>query len=427
MLGSTTVASITAVGALVNKSGIDMTTLRVSAQHAGDLLVLAVKVSSPIVTASSVSGGGVTRWTRVEGPYAGYGGYDLEIWTGVVSATGASTITVSFLGQLHLVYTGFAAQEFSSSAGTSTTWGTETRGGISNVSSTTITFPKLTPGGLGELYFGYDADANTGSGGTTSGFSYGITADADVVTYDTSVMGAVQPTAKQSPVGLSGAVALLITASGPAIDHLSDDHRRGQPGRQERDQHQDPVGVPAARRGLACPGRQGQLTDSHGLVGLRRWGDLVDPGRRPVCRLRRLRPRDLDRCRERHGSSTITVSFSGAVTSVYTGLVSHEFSASSRSSTVWGTDTRAGIASASSTAVTFPKLAPTGSGELYFGYAAVANTGSAGTTSGFSYGVTSDADVVAYDTSVSGAVQPAAKQSPAGVSGGVAALITASP
>ena len=38
-----------------------------------------------------------------------------------------------------------------------------------------------------------------------------------------------------------------------------------------------------------------------------------------------------------------------------------------------------------------------------------------------------DADVVAYDTSVSGAVQPTAKQSPAGVSGGVAALITASP
>jgi hypothetical protein len=34
-----------------------------------------------------------------------------------------------------------------------------------------------------------------------------------VVTYDTDVGGAVQPTARQSPAGVSGAVAVIITFS----------------------------------------------------------------------------------------------------------------------------------------------------------------------------------------------------------------------
>ena len=62
------------------------------------------------------------------------------------------------------------------------------------------------------------------------------------------------------------------------------------------------------------------------------------------------------------GASTITVTFSGSVTSVYTGLAAQEFSASSGASTVWATDTGAGISNASSTTVTFPRLTPTADG-----------------------------------------------------------------
>ena len=104
-----------------------------------------------------------------------------------------------------------------------------------------------------------------------------------------------------------------------------------------------------------------------------------------------------------------------------------KFSASSGSGTVWGTDSASGISNTSSTTVTFPKLTPLGTGELYFGYTAVANAGAAGSTSSFSYATTSDADVASYNTNVSAPVQPTAKQSPAGISGGVAVLLTASP
>ena len=139
---------------------------------------------------------------------------NLKIWTGVVRTTGTSTITVAFSGSVTSIETGLAAQQFSAPSGSSTIWGTDTGEGISNGSSTTAIFPKLTPSGTGELYFGYGAMANTGSVGSTPGFSYATTSDDDVVAYDTKVSAAVQPTAKQSPGGVSGGLALLITATG---------------------------------------------------------------------------------------------------------------------------------------------------------------------------------------------------------------------
>jgi hypothetical protein len=185
----------------------------VAPQDVGDLLTLAVKVSSTSITAAAISGGGVSTWTRAEGPYTGYGGHDLEIWTGTVSTTGSSTITVSYSGAVTSLTIGLAAQEFTASSGSGTVWALDTGGAISNASSTTATFPKLTPGGTGELYVGYDAVAETGSAGTTAGFSYATTSDADVAAFDTNVSSAVQPTATQSPAGLSGGVAVLVTAS----------------------------------------------------------------------------------------------------------------------------------------------------------------------------------------------------------------------
>ena len=133
-------------------------------------------------------------------------------------------MTVTYSGSVTSVYTEISAQEFSSSAGSSTAWGLDTAGGKANTSSTTLTYTTLTPSGSGELYYGYGAVANTGAAGSTSGFSFELTTDTDVVAYDTNVSAAVSPMASQSPAGLSGAVAVLITASAatpPAVTGVS--------------------------------------------------------------------------------------------------------------------------------------------------------------------------------------------------------------
>jgi hypothetical protein len=126
------------------------------------------------------------------------------------------------------------------------------------------------------------------------------------------------------------------------------------------------------------------------------------------------------------GRSNITATFSGSVGSIETGLAAQEFSASPGPSMAWAKDASDGISNPSSATVALPKLTPTSTGELYFGYGATNSAASAGATAGFRYATTSDDDVVAYNTNVSAAVQPSASQSSASVSGGLAVLITAS-
>ncbi len=203
---------ISAVGALANTAGTDVTSLSVSPQHVGDIVMLAVKADSTSVSASSVSGGGVSTWTRAEGPYSGYAGHDLEIWKGAVSTSGSSTITVTFSGSVSGILTELAAQEFSGS-GSGTVFSFDNGGGISNTSSTTVALPGLTPAGIGELYFSFASLPNSPSAGSTPGFNYVTTTDGDMTAYDTNASGAVNPTASQSPAGASGAVAVLISAS----------------------------------------------------------------------------------------------------------------------------------------------------------------------------------------------------------------------
>ncbi len=116
------------------------------------------------------------------------------------------------------------------------------------------------------------------------------------------------------------------------------------------------------------------------------------------------------------GSSTVTVSFSASVASVLVELSAQEFSSGLGTSTVWTEDTGAGQNNTSSTTVAFPTLATAASAELYVGYARVDQTGAAGATPGFTYDITSLANIFCYDPDVTGAVAPTASQAPAGTS-----------
>src|ERR1039458_514448 len=63
---ATGAASVSAVGSLAYKVGNNTTSLAVSPQYVGDLLVLVVKADAAGVTASSIAGGGVNTWRSEE-------------------------------------------------------------------------------------------------------------------------------------------------------------------------------------------------------------------------------------------------------------------------------------------------------------------------------------------------------------------------
>ena len=131
------------------------------------------------VTLSSISGGGVSTWTKAV-QFDGSISSDVEIWYGKVTTTGSSTISFTWSGSVSSHTMEYGAQEFTAGLGSSTVWSVDHTGTTNGASSTTVPFPSLTPTGSGELYFGYAVAYNTASAGSTSGFTYPETAEANV-------------------------------------------------------------------------------------------------------------------------------------------------------------------------------------------------------------------------------------------------------
>ena len=103
---------------------------------------------------SSVSGGGVTTWNKAAG-FDGYLNADEEIWYGKVTSTGSSTVTVAWSGSVSGLSTEYTAQEFNTALGSGTNWSVDKTGTLNNSSSSTVTYPSLSPSTAGELYFGF--------------------------------------------------------------------------------------------------------------------------------------------------------------------------------------------------------------------------------------------------------------------------------
>jgi RHS repeat-associated protein len=126
------------------------------------------------------------------------------------------------------------------------------------------------------------------------------------------------------------------------------------------------------------------------------------------------------------GSSTITVTYSGSVSSDWIELSAQEYSDGFGASASWTTDT-SGVANttSSSTTVALPSLTPSGANELYVGLASVDNYAAAGSTTGFTYELTPAGNMLAFNPNVSSSVSPTATQSPSGTYKSIAVLLKA--
>jgi len=182
-------------------------TLGVSPANLGDLMVLFVAPQKSN-TVNTVSGGGVTAWSKITSTINGTG---MEMWRGIVTSTGASTISVGLSGASG--NNELAAMEYTTGSA-SGSWVVDTSNTQYNsTGSTTVTFPNLTPQSTKDLYVGYAAGTSTMSAGSTSGFTYlagGQTTTQGL--YNASVSAAVQPTALQSSSGTSVTAGALIAA-----------------------------------------------------------------------------------------------------------------------------------------------------------------------------------------------------------------------
>jgi hypothetical protein len=203
-------AVASAVGSLASQvSTTGGTTLSVSPLNLGDLMVVTVETGAA-VQVSSLSGGGVTTWTRAL--QWAPAGTDREIWYGTVTTTGASTITFALTGSTGTHNIEYDAQEYHTSV--PVTWGLITSGQQTNASSTNMALPTLAPSTSNEVYVGLVVVPNTPTGGTTSGYMFTTTSWGNTFVSNADCTVAPQsPVATQNTAAASDTFAALFLAS----------------------------------------------------------------------------------------------------------------------------------------------------------------------------------------------------------------------
>lgn len=405
-------ANISAVGSIAQSVAGGDSTLAVNPQHVGDALVLGVSININSDSVSSVSGGGAT-WkflARQTGSLMGV----TELWLGTVTATGSSTITVSYASSIGSTYVALAAQEFTNGTGASTVWSEDTSGTLSNSPTTTVNLPMLTASASGDLYVGLAFTQYPVSAGANPGFTYDLTYSG-LYTFSPNVSGTVAPSATMSS-GAYGSVGVTLSASSSStissVGSLQTHLGTGVTTLSVTPQHVGDAlllgafinGTPSITSISGGGATWQKLTRgfpfTFGSVEL--WLGTVSAT----------------------GSSTATVSFSSSVSGMAIGLYAQEFTNGTGASTTWREDVGAGL-NGSSAAVTFPTVTPSlTSGELYVGFANTASTASAGSTSGFTYDTATDGLFI-FNPSVSATSTPTASQSPSAVYASVAVLLRA--
>lgn len=162
------IGGISLGGPFVHGRANGLKTLAVSPVAVGNVLVLTILNVGFSGTVSSVSGGGVTTWTKLAGSNPGALEGDTEIWYGTVTTAGAATITAS---SIQGGATALGCQEFT--IGTPATWAVDTTAvSTDTTQAASGNYPSVTPTGLLELYVGAATLPGGVVGGTTAGFTY---------------------------------------------------------------------------------------------------------------------------------------------------------------------------------------------------------------------------------------------------------------
>lgn len=192
----------------------------------GNCMFVVTRVQSQTVGITSMSGGGCAVWDKVGTFSSASGGgtaETIDLWVGVVTATGAATLTLTPSASIAALQTSAIWQQFTvSGVAANTSWVAELAATVSNTASTNITYPSLTPTGPNRLYLGFSEPNGTPN---TTGATAGYTAQVDtnavanrgqLITNPTLTSGvAAAPVGTQATSATSIACAVLLVATNP--------------------------------------------------------------------------------------------------------------------------------------------------------------------------------------------------------------------
>lgn len=205
-------ANFAGVGTVIQQQASSSTTCSVTVTpHAiGDFFLLSIQYWDNTATVSSVTGGGVTTWTKLNSATATINSPAYNaVYLGMITSTSSSTLTVTANTTVDL--TQMVAQEFSTTVGTPV-WDSAAGTGLLDANNTNQ-WPSLTPAGSGELYFCYAGDNSATVAGSTPGYIYQQDLNENPIIYNANCTASVQsPT--QGDNQLNFGLAVLLKAGG---------------------------------------------------------------------------------------------------------------------------------------------------------------------------------------------------------------------
>ncbi len=200
--------------------------IAVTTQAVGDLVILSEKQHTSGVTVTGVTGGNVTSWTRAVS-YANTDGVDPtydEVWYGTATAVGASSISVSYSQDVSASDIELIADSYTALDGGSA-WSVVQAGGAAETSaSASATWPVLTSNSSpDQLYWGSSAEQFSGTAGSDPGFQYHLTSGANCFLANGGLTANTDysPSCGQSPAGVSTSVGVIFDAGfsgGTSVD-----------------------------------------------------------------------------------------------------------------------------------------------------------------------------------------------------------------
>lgn len=210
--------TISTSGTFTSAGANGQATKSITTVTVGDLILVHTLVNSRTVNVTGITGGGVdgSGFTRWFGPYDGNTvPSTFEIWAGRVGTVAAGTLSLTFSASVAAIFVEIDVQQFISSLGASAVWTPDAAGGagIQNVTSTTRTFPSLTPSRANGAYTGHNsANSGTGAAGATSGYVYQPDLGGDLALYNPSVTSGVatQPTGSNGATSAVNAAAAIV-------------------------------------------------------------------------------------------------------------------------------------------------------------------------------------------------------------------------
>lgn len=214
-------AQAISAGSFTSASSQSTRTISVNPSSVGNLVVLFSQVESSTGTTqvSAVSGGNCT-WTNIIDFVSTADTTAQEsIWMGVATGTGSSTATVTTTGSGDWV--DLDTQQFTCTGVSSKTqWLLDGSAATQNntTSSTTMTYPTLTPSDTGRMYVGFGCAGVNAATTATPTTGYTVVLDPNVqnaIIYNTSVSGAQSPISHEG-TGKSMCAGFLIYALNPS-------------------------------------------------------------------------------------------------------------------------------------------------------------------------------------------------------------------